>query len=272
MYALCTEPGQVKDLMAKAKTVLSKLLQIVDLPKKEVTIHATSDLLADPDHRRKLYVISAGNFIWRYEDKNIFILEAGDILGIPEQHGILIGTYASECAVNCDEYSVPEFRSAVEKNGEAARLWEQFLSYLSCAMTWFTMSLMQAEKDHSPAIRVFPRGKTIIEQGGTGDEVFTLIEGAAEVTVDGVKVGEVHCDEIFGVFAALTGNPRSASVITTKESLALVMNKENFLDVVRSRPTALQKLVEDMARTIVDLNKKVVELRGSADKTSLITG
>src|SRR5690625_7337213 len=77
----------------------------------------------------------------------------------------------------------------------------------------------------------FSAGETIIAQGAEADRVFTLLEGKAEALRDGVKVGEVHADEIFGALAVFTRQRRMASVVAISDCTVLAVPKDEFIDL-----------------------------------------
>jgi CRP-like cAMP-binding protein len=109
-----------------------------------------------------------------------------------------------------------------------------------------------------PEVRYFEAGETMIQQGGTNDEVYTLIEGSAEALVDGVKVGDIKSDEIFGAIAAIAGVPRTASVVATSRCMAISLPKGDFLHLLKSRPSTVLRLIQDMARALASANDRVV--------------
>ena len=100
----------------------------------------------------------------------------------------------------------------------------------------------------------------IIQQGSKDNEVFTLMSGAAQVIVNDTIVGEVKRDEVFGAIAALTGTPRTATVKAASQCSVLVVPDTHFKELLKSRPDTMTKLIEDMARTIISGNEKIVAL------------
>ena len=73
-------------------------------------------------------------------------------------------------------------------------------------------------------------------------------------------VGEINTDEIFGAIAALTATRRTASIIAKTDCTALVVQSDRFKNLITVRPDTVTKLVEDMARTIISCNAKIVDL------------
>ena len=110
------------------------------------------------------------------------------------------------------------------------------------------------------------RGDVLIHQGDEADHVFVIIDGHAEAFVDGVKVGDVPKDEIFGAMAVFTGEKRNATVITSEPCTLMRIPKDQFLSLTQSNPKIANSLIESMARRIDLLNKQVTQL--SALKTT----
>jgi CRP-like cAMP-binding protein len=116
----------------------------------------------------------------------------------------------------------------------------------------------------TPARRSFEPGDVILREGDHGKEVFFLIEGGASVTVRGTPVGEVREEEIFGALAALTQGVRTATVTASKPTVCLAFSKDDFRDFLRANATLMEKIFEDFARALGDLNDSVI--RASSTK------
>ena len=103
----------------------------------------------------------------------------------------------------------------------------------------------------------------IIEENTDGDEVFTLMTGAAKVIINNTEVGKINKDEIFGAIAALTNTRRSASIVATSDCETIVVRSDRFRGLLAARPDTVQKLINDMARTIVSCNDRIMTLSKS---------
>ncbi len=57
-----------------------------------------------------------------------------------------------------------------------------------------------------------PPGATVVEEGTTGDDVYVIIAGRAEVSADGRRVAELGSADCFGEIACLTGSRRTSTV------------------------------------------------------------
>ena len=107
----------------------------------------------------------------------------------------------------------------------------------------------------------YQAGETIIHQGDTADRVYTLLEGSADALCDGVKVGEVHPNEIFGALAVFTRQPRMASVVATSDCTLLAVRKEEFIELIEHQPQICLGLIEEMAAKINQLNGQLRDLK-----------
>lgn len=119
------------------------------------------------------------------------------------------------------------------------------------------------ETDFSPnrGFIHYAAGETIITQGEDADLVFTLIEGHADALCDGVKVGEIHQNEIFGALAVFTRQPRIASVVARTECTAMMVNKDDFIQLIYDQPQIAVGLIEEMAAKINELNNQLLALK-----------
>lgn len=258
MYALSEEIDVPALLLEEYKSLAKKFFENLNVVKSNTLITSTENLFSDPELKGKLFVITSGSIAWSRNEASLLVLEPGDIIGIEEGWGVGVGAYSTEFAVHADSYDVSEIKKAISQDQKLQLLWTTFLTSRMCFLNAIFLSLLKGEKKFIPSIRSYQKGDSIIVEGTSGEEVFTLLGGHADVLVDGVRVGEIFTDEIFGALAALTDLPRTATVVATEDCRALAVTKGNFLDLMQSRPAIVFKMVEDMARAIVDLNKQVV--------------
>lgn len=122
--------------------------------------------------------------------------------------------------------------------------------------------LVTPEERPQPGFRRFADGEAIITQGEEAEYVYTILEGAADVSVDGVKVGEIAEEEIFGAMAVLTGQRRAATVRARGSCSVMMVARDEFASLVNTHPNLFINLLRDMTKTIVSLNERVVSLEG----------
>ncbi len=71
-------------------------------------------------------------------------------------------------------------------------------------------SIMRGDK--KPDIRRVKQGKTLVEQGSAGDDLYLLLNGVLVVEVDGEKLAELGPGAVFGERAALEQGTRTATL------------------------------------------------------------
>jgi CRP-like cAMP-binding protein len=94
-----------------------------------------------------------------------------------------------------------------------------------------------------------PRVATIFAKGDLGSSLFAICKGTVKVTVPSVEghdavfnfIGE---GAIFGEIALLDGGPRTADAIATTDCELLVIERRDFLPLLREEPELVLKLIE----------------------------
>jgi CRP/FNR family transcriptional regulator, cyclic AMP receptor protein len=104
--------------------------------------------------------------------------------------------------------------------------------------------------------RTYPAGHQLLTQGDTGEFLYLLIDAVVKVVTRvengvesmlGIRVG----GDLVGELAVLSGDPRSASVITCGRSVASVITKPAFERLVREHPVVgytLSQMIGDRLR------------------------
>jgi predicted RND superfamily exporter protein len=85
-------------------------------------------------------------------------------------------------------------------------------------------------------LRTFPHGQTIVREGESGNEMFVLIGGKAEVRKNGQSrvIRQVTRGDMFGEMGLIRHHNRMADIIATEDVEVLVMN-ERFLNRMQRR-------------------------------------
>jgi len=213
---------------------------------------------------RSIYLITQGDIYETFDGQQIVIHEEGDLVNADAMSHPKLTAYETDFPAAVDEYDGQEFINAIAADEEKFKIWSQYLSCLSQSYQLLMAHFSRQDTDYLPETRQYKKDDVIIKEDEEGDEVFTLLRGSAKVISDDEEVGEIKKDEIFGAIAALTNTKRTASIIATSDCDTLVAKGENFRSILDTRPDIAQKLLQDMARTIVSGNERIIEL--SKDK------
>jgi small-conductance mechanosensitive channel/CRP-like cAMP-binding protein len=95
-------------------------------------------------------------------------------------------------------------------------------------------------------MRTFAPGTQVITAGDAGQSMFLLSEGLTSVLVKGedgeVDVATLRPGDFFGEMSLLTGEPRSATIMTLSETVAFEIDKEDLLPLLDANPDAAEML------------------------------
>jgi CRP/FNR family cyclic AMP-dependent transcriptional regulator len=115
--------------------------------------------------------------------------------------------------------------------------------------------------------QVYAPGEIVILQGDTGDAMFVIQQGQAEILVeqDGTtsRVNVVGEGEIIGEMAIFEKEARSATVRALSEMRVLTVDKKNFLRRISEDPSIAFNLVQMMSRRIRQLTARLADLESA---------
>ena len=113
--------------------------------------------------------------------------------------------------------------------------------------------------------RRFPKNKTIVEEGLSGDYMYVLREGEVKVTKlssDGrEKILELlDAGDFFGEMSLLDSAPRSASVKTLSEARVLALSRADFLALLKRSPDLAMSVVQELTRRLRQVDEQASSL------------
>ncbi|GAB4370357.1 MAG: hypothetical protein Kow0042_12580 [Calditrichia bacterium] len=131
----------------------------------------------------------------------------------------------------------------------------------------------------------FDANEVICQTGDPGDKMYIIISGGVKVVVHSEEskeetvIANLGSGDYFGEMSLLTGEPRSASVITTEPSEMFILNKADFDVIVERYPSITLSMGKIMSQRLRDTLKKaaqkgsdtvVTPVKGSLSERSLI--
>lgn len=100
-----------------------------------------------------------------------------------------------------------------------------------------------------------PAGQVLCREGDTGREFFVILEGETDISSRGRPVAERGSGDFVGEIALLEDTKRTATV-TAKTPLRLfVLTREDFRQLVRENPDVERKVMQTLARRVVELSR-----------------
>jgi CRP/FNR family transcriptional regulator, cyclic AMP receptor protein len=97
-------------------------------------------------------------------------------------------------------------------------------------------------------LRYCEEGERIIEQGRPLEKMFIVLEGQAEVRVDGALVVTLPEQSLVGEIEFLDALPASADVLVLKGSRLIELSDSALTDLMRKRPRVGYVLMNEIAR------------------------
>jgi len=110
----------------------------------------------------------------------------------------------------------------------------------------------------------FDEDQVLFRQNESGETAYVLIDGTADVFVNAgdreVWVASVGRNEIVGEIAILCDVPRTATVRTTSKVEALVIQKDQLIELLRSFPDIAIAMIRVLALRVNRTNQEVARL------------
>jgi CRP-like cAMP-binding protein len=96
----------------------------------------------------------------------------------------------------------------------------------------------------------YERGKIIMVAGQTGALMYVVVEGRVSIQIRGTVVELVGPGGVFGEMALIDQSPRSANAVAETDCALLAINRNVFLNLVKSDPTFGISLLSAMAERL----------------------
>ncbi|TMF19887.1 MAG: cyclic nucleotide-binding domain-containing protein, partial [Chloroflexi bacterium] len=90
-------------------------------------------------------------------------------------------------------------------------------------------------------------GRTLIRQGKPGDTFYVLLEGEADVDVDGQARPSMQAGSFFGEISMLDRGPATATVVTKTPAKLMVMSHVQFRDAIKANDQLLSHVMRAAA-------------------------
>lgn len=101
----------------------------------------------------------------------------------------------------------------------------------------------------------FPEGERIMRQGLTGSGFYIILEGAAEVCIDGTVRSTLHRGDFFGEVSILLGEPPTADIVAVTPLRCLVTPATTVQPFLLSYPQVMYRMLQAQARRLRNANR-----------------
>jgi len=100
----------------------------------------------------------------------------------------------------------------------------------------------------------YSSGKVVINQGDIGTSMYVLINGEVDVNIDGKVVATLGEKNIFGELAIFDPEPRSATILTTKDTTLFKIESDVIYDLISKYSNVARGIIKILSKRIRDIN------------------
>ena len=114
--------------------------------------------------------------------------------------------------------------------------------------------------------KVFASGATIVSQGDAGDAFYLIESGNVQVVLENPgaqpeTVAVLGGQDWFGEMALLSGEPRSATIVTLKDTSVWRLSQEDWFELIDKHPTWLLHFCATLSKRLSHLDRQYSESR-----------
>jgi CRP/FNR family cyclic AMP-dependent transcriptional regulator len=220
--------------------------------------------------RDKMYVLLEGQVALMAKGKPIGMVKVGDIFGemaaISDSPRSATAMARTDCRVIALDDK--QFTAALQKKPEFALMMLgvmiQRLRGLIAKLSGVPagaeakesrvfdkklIASLQAGLGEQGTVR-YEKGKVIMVAGQTGAFMYVVLEGRVAISIRGAVVERVGPGGVFGEMALVDQSPRSANAAAESDCVLLAINRNVFLNLVKSEPNFGISLLSAMAERL----------------------
>jgi CRP-like cAMP-binding protein len=260
MLTLVDIPDSLARLHQRARHLARRLGERLASRGTVVRLKAGEDLLVKV-HPGLAYVKS-GILKLQYEGRLVRLYSDGDMISVDAtgdaERCVVESTFASELLVVLR----PDLVAGLQGAPDLLHPFTELVALDSRIIHTLCGLYAASEVQPRVAFRRFEPGEVIVAQGESCDEIYELIEGAAEVDVDGRHVGTIRTGEFVGEMSFLTGQPCNATVTVVSPCFVQAIPKSELARLIQARPRVAVRLAELLAARVAKLDTALASALG----------
>ncbi len=114
-----------------------------------------------------------------------------------------------------------------------------------------------SDKASEPMTLEWKAGETIIDKGKTGNYMFLVVSGEADIRMGGEVIETVGADGIVGEMALIDSPERSATVVAKTDVVLTPIDRWKFQFLTRKHPDFALFIMEVMSRRLRMMNRRM---------------
>lgn len=104
-------------------------------------------------------------------------------------------------------------------------------------------------------LKVVPVGHTLFNAGESGQDMYVLITGRIDISINNTIVESAAPGAIIGEMSLIDGAPRSATAVAREECTLLAIDRMRFRQMTREAPDFALDVMRGMAERLRRLGK-----------------
>jgi signal-transduction protein with cAMP-binding, CBS, and nucleotidyltransferase domain len=253
------KPHEATELLSARMQQLTKgLLDGFPIEQEPLSLEGIDDLYQHFDNTQ-IFLITDGILHLAHDGQNIVSFDEGDLIGFTRAFDLPFPTLRAEEFVELKLIDRDSLLHHIYSDKRRQHYWSHFLMCQNSILLNHLAELSREQTRTTAGFQNFQAGDVIIKEGDEAEHVYTIISGEADVFADGVKVGKIGVEEVFGAMAVFTGEKRSATVQARTACTIMAVPQNEFVHLIKAQPQAAVNLIENLARRIVALNHQVIE-------------
>jgi CRP-like cAMP-binding protein len=111
---------------------------------------------------------------------------------------------------------------------------------------------------HDPEFITLNSGEVLFRKGEVGDSMFVMIEGKAEISIDGIFFEQMESGSFVGEMAVIDGSPRFATVTAQSKCKFVIVNKQRFQFLIDETPGFAIEVMKVMSSRLKRADQRVI--------------
>jgi CRP-like cAMP-binding protein len=99
------------------------------------------------------------------------------------------------------------------------------------------------------------QGDRVLRQGLTGSGFYLILDGTADVCIDGTTRSTLHRGDFFGEVSILLGEPPTADVVATSPLNCLLLGPSAVQPFLMAHPSVMYRMLQAQARRLRNANR-----------------
>jgi CRP-like cAMP-binding protein len=99
----------------------------------------------------------------------------------------------------------------------------------------------------------FPAGHVLFKEGDSPGSLYVILEGRIRLERGDLVFGEAGAGEPLGTWSLFDDHPRRATAVAEEDARVLVLDRDDFYDVLAEHVEVTRSMVQDLVQRLLDL-------------------